>query len=244
MNVERALETQRVKLLRLLTGWFAVVVLLSAGPLALPLPVWFRSFLAGVLTRAEFAAQCLVRVSVCLQAHGGGCGAYDVPRSDFALGSDEELRDALPSSEVLIRRMNALRDLLENLPRHARRLLSVQTVVGEAFDFRAPPRAFLSRDRLTTAGADWIGPRVDRPPDKMVEQSILCCSNSHPRTRSEGPVRLSNFHWMLGTSPTMTSPYQACRMTFANASLYTTLVRYSDFRAMRSQGLKADCCVL
>ena len=62
--------------------------------------------------------------------------------------------------------MKALREVLENLPREARRLMRVQKISDAAFDFAAPPRLAVTRDRLATVRADWFAPRVERPPDK------------------------------------------------------------------------------
>ena len=62
--------------------------------------------------------------------------------------------------------MNALRDVLENLPRAARRLMRVQKISGVAFDFSVPLHLAATRDHLATVRADWVLPRVERPPDK------------------------------------------------------------------------------
>lgn len=178
VDFERTLETQRVRLLRLLTGWFSVVVLLSVGPLALPLPFWFGSFLAGVLTRAELAAQYLVRASVCLQARDGLAIAEGA--SPFAGSAVRGSVDAVPSTRDLLRRMNALRRILEDLPRYARRMM-VCEIAGEAFDFSRPVPARVIRDRLGKIGAQWIAARVERPPDKIENALGWFDMNSPPK---------------------------------------------------------------
>lgn len=178
MDLERTLETQRVKLLRLLTGWFSIVVLLSVGPLALPLPFWFRSFLSGVLTRAELAAQYLVQASVCLQARDGLAVFEGAP--SFAGSTVWESVDPVPSTRELLRRMKALRRMLEDLPRHARRMM-VQEIADEAFDFSRPVRARVIRDRLGMVGAQWIAARVERPPDKRGNALRWFDLNSPPK---------------------------------------------------------------
>jgi len=174
VEIERALETQRVKLLRLLTGWFAVVVLLSVGPFAAPR--WARVFLDDLLVRAEFAAQCLVRVSAGLQADA--CWA------------------------VLIRRMKALRRLLQDLPRYGRRMLRPLDAHESAATFG---NSLMNLDRTHRVSPQWIAPGVERPPDKCVCSLSTDSIFGHPRTCSEGPVGMSTQNWTIGTSPIMTN---------------------------------------
>ena len=162
MDLERALETQRARLLQLLAGWVVMLGFLSAGPLALPLPRWVRAFFATLVTRAEFAAQSLVQVSACLQITGG---AVDPVRGQRPAPTSEATSD-VPSTQALFQRIEALRLLLETLPRHTRRLLRVQKSVGVAFDYSVPLRVLVSQDHGAKAGANWVAPRVERPPDK------------------------------------------------------------------------------
>ena len=71
VDFKRALETQRVKLLRLLAGWVFMLGILSGGPFALPVPRWVRAFFETLVIRAEYAAQSLVQVSVYLNTSAG-----------------------------------------------------------------------------------------------------------------------------------------------------------------------------
>ena len=167
VDLKRALETQRVKLLRLVTGWVVMLGILSGGPLAVPLPRWVRAFFETLLIRAEYAAQDLVRVSTYLQANSGLVDPVGLPRPC------SEPNEDVPSALELIQRMKALRDVLEDLPRHARRLLRVLKTDELAFDFAAPPRLALGRDRLGAIGMGWIAPRVERPPDKIASVSMV-----------------------------------------------------------------------
>ncbi len=171
VEIERALETQRVKLLRLLAGWISVVAFVTAGPFVGELPRWFRSFLESVLMRAEYAAQNLVFVSACLSAKTGLQGALEGPAS---LQPDDrcevnEAETAVPSTEALLRRMKALLTLLQDLPRHGMR--SARSVSK-----REPARTArhgISEDREQTSETSALliwrvaMPRVERPPDKF-----------------------------------------------------------------------------
>ncbi len=60
-------------------GWFALVALISGGPLAMALPRWARSFLNDMLIHAENAAQCLVLVSARLQTKGTWASTGGLP---------------------------------------------------------------------------------------------------------------------------------------------------------------------
>ena len=110
MDLERALETQRVKLLRLLTGWIAVAGFVSGGSFVLPLPQELRRFFNGLLIRAELAGQYLARASESLQSREVGIVSGVLARPVASHSTDDA-----PSSADLVRRMVALRDLLESL---------------------------------------------------------------------------------------------------------------------------------
>ena len=172
VDLERALEAQRVRLLRLLTGWLAVVALMSGGPLALPLPRWLRAFFADLLIRVEFAAQCMVQVSACLQA--GQSGTVSSLRPMPVLRPAHSVDD-VPSVVALLRRMKTLRRLLRDLPRHGRRLL-------RRCESRRVSRrtswAGLSRGASGFAMPQWIVPEVERPPDVVGTIFVTLCSRS------------------------------------------------------------------
>ena len=160
MDVERALETQRMKLLRLLARWAVVLEILAGGPLALPVPRWVRAFIDTLLTRAEYAAQILVKVSGRLQSTSGLADPINAPRPLCPQTDDA------PSVQALIRRIAALREMLENLPRHARRLLRVRIIACDSFDWSKRLDFTQARDRLVPCNADWIASKEARPPDK------------------------------------------------------------------------------
>ena len=172
--MKQEIETQRLKLLRLVTGWLVLLGVLSAGPLALPLPRWVRAFFEAVVIRAECAAQYVVQASALMQAVGGVA-----PTAGLMPRTACEEEDDVPTARDLIRRMEALRDVLENLPRYARRLLKVRTVAGEAFDWSMPFHPTETRSRLTTGGADRALRRIESPPDKL-ESLFLSTSFNLP----------------------------------------------------------------
>lgn len=123
MTMEWAVETRRLKLLRLLAGWLAAVGFLSVAPLAPAWTRWARGFLASVLSRAEAAAQCLVFIQAREIARKSG---GDVDRAWLVRHVDLPSAcalDAPPSLATLRRRIIALRRVLKTLPRHAMRLL-------------------------------------------------------------------------------------------------------------------------
>ena len=160
MDLNRDLETQRMTLLRLLARWAFMLGILSGGPLALPVPRWARTFADTLLTRAEYAAQIMVLVSSRLQTTSGLADPIGAPCSQRPRTHDA------PSVQALIRRIAALRDTLENLHRHTRRLLRVQIIAGEAFDWLKRPVSIPARDRVRPSHADWVAPKETRPPDK------------------------------------------------------------------------------
>jgi len=67
---ERALETQRLRLLRHVARLGALVAFMSFGPLSNRLPRWVRSLVIYLLRPAEDAANCMVQVMICLIANG------------------------------------------------------------------------------------------------------------------------------------------------------------------------------
>jgi len=179
VDLERALETQRVALLRLLSGWFAVIGFLSSGPFALAvpcsLPQWICKYFDMLLTRAEFAAQCLVQASISLQ---GGHGHAPAPEPMI----DQGKRGA-PSFEALLRRMTALRDLLENLSRTAlARIAAHLTPPPYNWQCRKPETSH----RDGSMRRQWFSLRLARPPDiHSNECGVSSLKNSLPLSGRE-----------------------------------------------------------
>jgi len=165
MDLERALETQRLRLLRVVAGWIAVLRFLSGAPFSVPCSL--RQFFASLVIRAELAAQYLVTVSVRLQ--GGNSQARTGPKPDRALGGDD-----VPSVEDLMRRMAALCDLLENLPRAARRLIRASDK-GKRSQARPRPILTVVASPMTACAQitpESLAPRTVWPPDIQCAQFV------------------------------------------------------------------------
>lgn len=182
VEIERALEIQRAKLLRLLAGWLVIVEWMPFAPFVGDAPRWLRSFLGALVTRAEFAAQSLVIVSARLQAQNGRGILVMAQSRSFAFANVDASRFGdVPSSKALAHRMRALRALLEDLPRAGHRFLRrcedrrTAQASDAARPFEREPFA-LSPERLLRAAP--FERRIERPPDK-----------SHPTVFTFGYLR-------------------------------------------------------
>ncbi len=121
VNTERALETHRLALLCHLTGLALLVEFLAFVPVVSMMPQWIRSYALSILVRMEAAAECLVIVSArLLNQKMPGVFDFDravpAPYPDFAA-------DEVISNEALLSRIAALKAVLEDLPRYAKRLI-------------------------------------------------------------------------------------------------------------------------
>ena len=130
MDFGTAIETQRDALLRHLASLFAVVRFLSVGPFSNRLPRWVRGLIVYLLRPAEDAAECLVGVMADVMRRSGR--EVSLARSSMSVqplvggfgGVDSDLSfEDTTCSNVLIARMQALWDKLENLEAHALRAL-------------------------------------------------------------------------------------------------------------------------
>lgn len=167
MDIERALETQRQRLLRIIATLVGVVGVLTLGPVSCRFSDWTLSFVHSILRRAEAATKNLVITQAYLI--GGRSGLRMDARQIAGC-----LAPILPTSETEIslpdcqKRLKALRLILSDLPRHAARLVrridkearrAVRTIRvphhGEGSSF-----ALLSESQLITN-------RIERPPDKI-----------------------------------------------------------------------------
>ena len=130
MDFGAAIETQRNALLRHLASLFAVVRFLSVGPFANRLPRWVRGLIVYLLRPAEDAAECLVEVMADVMRRSGrevslARSSVSVPplAGRFFEGDSDLPFEETTCSNVLIARMQALWDKLENLEAHALRAL-------------------------------------------------------------------------------------------------------------------------
>lgn len=169
LEIEQGLETQRLRLLRLLAGLLAMLVLVSLGPVSQGFTERVRRFALSVLSRAEAAAQCLVMVQARLLAAERGM-TVDGAQLLLASGADEpwdamgvSASDAVPTLAMLRHRIDALRNLLRALPRRGLRLLrrTERPRSRSGSGWRVIPSPARSRDDA------WIAAeRIERPPDK------------------------------------------------------------------------------
>ena len=165
MEMERALETQRIGLLRILSGLVFALAFVSHLPAVSMVPSWVRSYVTSVLVRAEAAVASLVFVSACVLFDRAAVFSMDRPSW---LSADEHDDD--PGIENLLRRITILRAVLADLPRYAKRLVrpcSTKTVMPLVDD--------------PTINADPVMPkpepcraRLERPPRYGADCAQFC----------------------------------------------------------------------
>jgi len=92
VDIERILETQRLRLLRIVAGLVVVAGVLTVGPVSRRFWEWTLGFVGVILMRAEAAAKYMLITQACLILDR--CG-LDVKRSQITVslaptgGSDE-----------------------------------------------------------------------------------------------------------------------------------------------------------
>lgn len=182
--MERALETQRLKLLRLLAGWLSVVAWVSVAPFVGELPRWVRAFLASLVIRAEMAAQNLVFVSACLLAREKPGrfvrrGLGPISDVEHGVGCDD-----VPSTRELLRRMHALLTVLEDLSLYGRRLLQRRVPRRRAVRGGVTRKRMAQRrvGRRSPRFERCLIPRIERPPDRTSPVKLGGSFPSHPMT--------------------------------------------------------------
>ena len=166
MDLERTLETQRLRLLRLVAGLVVLVGVLSVGPVSRVFSVLICRYVGSVLSRAEEAARYLVIAHAYRVVARSG---FDVDRSLISESLDRAVSAdcADVSLPACRRRLKVLRAVLADLPRHALRLLcriEKQNRRTMRVDHSSPcPNA-----RLSASLCQWrlAGNRIERPPDK------------------------------------------------------------------------------
>ena len=171
--MERALETRRLRLLRLLAGLLLVVGFVSSAPSS-EFRRWIACAVTSALFRAELAVQYLVIVQARLIARRIGS---DVDRKwlfDCA-GLRRAEDESAVSFAVLRQRILALRAVLSDISRQGRRLLRrAQKAMRHA-----ARSAFCAKRRVPNQLARWrlCAAHPERPPDKNPE---LCAMRPPP----------------------------------------------------------------
>jgi len=156
VRLERAIDTQRVALLRLLTGLVVALAVVSLAPVASRVPHWVRAYVASVLSRAEIAAGYLLIAaarSVCGVRLPVSAGAGALGCAGFA----DELSNA-----AFLRRIRRLQAVLKDLPKRARRL--VRRLAG--LQCTAPKAGYAVTFEALLAGKPPALSRIERPPDR------------------------------------------------------------------------------
>ena len=166
MDFERSLETQRLRLLRILAGLVVVVGFLSVGPVSRGFSIWACGFVGSILARAEMAARYLVvaQARSLLTCNGA--------KLDRSLLSDHLARvAATDNADVSLsdcrKRLNVLRAVLMDLPRHAARLIRrIEKHMRRALG--TVRVSHFSEPCVSTSLDEWHLPtiRIERPPDK------------------------------------------------------------------------------
>lgn len=180
--MEQALETQRLKLLRLLAGLAVALGLLSLAPAVSMLPRWVRSYVASVLVRAESAVHSLVIVAACgllrAQTSGASVGL------SFPSLPIEALPEETPSTAALFHRIKMLQAMLGDLPRQAERM--VARMMKRESEPRERSRAWdLFAEEFGTTDTP-VAARIERPPDKQPRSDSRIMDLLPPDFRTEG----------------------------------------------------------
>jgi len=181
VDFEQAIETQRLRLLRILTGLVVLVGVLSAYPVSRCFSVSVCQFVGSILLRAETAARYLVIA----QARMMGA------RRGIDVGFSESLAFIADDADVSVsecqRRLRALRAVLMDLPRCVLRLLRR---IKKQSRVRVPRPSLCSDARISRFLRGWrlAGTRVERPPDNELSSSA---SNTLTATWQLPPCRYS-----------------------------------------------------
>jgi len=167
VDKEQAIETQRLRLLRLVVGLVFAVGFLSVGPVSRGFSVWACGFVGSVLSRAELATRYLLvaHAQIIMARRGFG---WDGNRFSVPLPCEFEVPAAEMSVADCLARLRALRAVLKDLPRHALRLIRrIEKQLRRVRADRPKPHpdarfsAPLHALRLPES-------RIERPPDKAL----------------------------------------------------------------------------
>ncbi len=166
MDFERAIETQRLKLLRVVAGLVVLVAVLSLGPIARGFSISICGFVGTMLSRAEIAARYLVIAQARLMDSRSGSAIEQSQFSELlvrvVIAEDKDV-----SLSDCRERLKALHAVLTHLPRHAARL--IRRIEKQMRDVaRTYPLSLRSDEGLSGVLRGWqlAGPRIERPPDK------------------------------------------------------------------------------
>ena len=173
MDFERTIETQRLRLLRLVAGLVVLVGFLSVGPVSRRFSIWTCRYVGSVLSRAETAARYLVIAQAHRMVADSG---FDVDRRQIsdclthAFVADE----ASVSVSACKRRLKVLRAVLTNVPHHALRLLRrIEKWSRRAMGVERASPCPDARLSASLCERRLAGIRIERPPDRDLPVSHL-----------------------------------------------------------------------
>lgn len=186
MDLERTIETQRLKLLRIVAGLVVLVGFLSVGPISRGFSISLRGFVGSILSRAEAAAQYLVigqaRLIIAGSSNDGDQNRFSETLARVLVADETDV--SLPECRE---RLKALRAVLMDLPRHAARLLRriEKRMRRTAGADRISPHPV---ERLSASLRDWhlATIRIERPPDKTRPTSLIILPPPEPRAGGAG----------------------------------------------------------
>ncbi len=183
MDIERTLETQRLKLLRIVAGLLVLVGVLAVGPVSRRFSVWTLGFVGSILSRAEAAARYMTVTQACLMADRCGLG---VDRRQIAVPVVPVIaaNDTVLSTDECRRRLRVLRATLSNLPRHALRLLRQIARRIHRSAKGCSPRVVICRSAAIQAWQH-ATKRIERPPDKRAPISSFLAPPPVPRREAQ-----------------------------------------------------------
>ena len=199
MDFEQAINTQRLRLLRMVAGLLALVGFVSVAPFSRGFTGSICQFVASILSRAEAAAQLLVIA----QARRMGAGAgIDTDRRLISerLARAHAAEDADISLAMCRRRLKALRSVLMDLPRCSLRLLRrIEKRARRALCADRPLHGFQARLADTLCAWRLAPSRIERPPDKTFR---VCAETRSSRdTPSPGAPAGGQDGWSIGNLP-------------------------------------------
>jgi len=164
VDIKRTLETQRHRLLRIVAGLVVVLGVLAVGPVSRRFSDWTLGFVGEILSRAEAAARYLLITQACLMVDDS---SFDIDRNRIAeaLTPDMAFDETAVSLSACRHRLNALRALLLDLPRHA---LPHLRRIAKQMRRREEHGRNPAQMPLSASPDDWrlVPLRVERPPDK------------------------------------------------------------------------------
>ena len=184
MDFERTLETQRLKLLRIVAGLVFAVGLLSVGPVSRVFSDWACGFVGSILSRAEAAARYLVIARARSMMVRRGI-REDQSRFSDALAHVLPVDEDEISASAYRRRLKALHLALLDLPRFAAHL--IRRLQRQKRRTERACRVMPCPDRRLSASLrDWPlrATRIERPPDKG--RSFLSFLQPPPEIRAGG----------------------------------------------------------